>query len=63
MEDVRIISPIPTKGDTIPPKRKLTAPKIAEADPGDCLPSSIAKVVEDEKTGPSLNTISSIESS
>lgn len=54
MEDVWIISPIPTKGDTIPPKRKPTAPKIAEADPDDCRPSSIAKVVEEEKT--SLST-------
>ena len=62
MEDVWIISPIPTKGDTIPPKRKPTAPKIAAADPGYCRPSSIANAVEEEKTSPSPATISNIAS-
>ena len=63
MEDVRIISLIPTKGDTIPPKRKPTAPKIAAADPGYCRPSSIANAIAVEKTSPSPATISNIASS
>ena len=46
------IFPIPTKGETIPPARKLTAPNTADAAPAFCRSESNAKAVEVGKTRP-----------
>ncbi len=44
-DEVKSISPMPTSGETIPPKRKPIAPQMAEAAPMAVRPSSIARVV------------------
>ncbi len=53
-----VILPIPTNGETIPPKRKPVDPKMAEALPIYSLPSDIARVVEEVKIMPVLVRIS-----
>jgi len=49
-----LISPIPTKGDTIPPKANPIAPKRAEATPAFLRSQSIAKVLEAVKVIPTI---------
>ncbi len=46
------IFPIPTKGETIPPARKLTAPNTADAAPAFCRSESNAKAEKSAKQGP-----------
>lgn len=53
-EDARI-SPMPTNGDTIPPKAKQTAPNSAEAVPAFSRWHSIAKAVVEVKVSPITN--------
>lgn len=60
-EDARI-SPMPTNGDTIPPKAKQTAPSSAEAVPAFSRWHSIAKAVVEVKVSPIMNR-SAIKSS
>ena len=49
------ISPSPTKGETIPPEAKQTAPNSAEAVPALSRWHSIANVVVDVKVSPIIN--------
>lgn len=51
-----LISPIPTRGDTIPPNAKPIAPKRAEATPAFLRSQSIAKVLEAVKDIPTIES-------
>ena len=58
-----IMSPIPTKGETNPPKRNPDAPKIAEAEPVNFLPDSIAMVEAEVNINPSSNSMANVNPS
>lgn len=58
-----LISPIPTKGDTIPPNAKPIAPKRAEATPAFLRSQSIAKVLEAVKAIPTIESKQKINTS
>ena len=55
--------PIPTSGETIPPKAKPTAPNSADAVPEFSRPLSMASVVDEVKVRPSMKMTASSNSS
>ena len=55
--------PNPTNGETIPPEAKQSAPNKAEAAPAYRRSQSIAKVVDDVKVSPIMNSKANINNS
>ena len=55
--------PRPTNGETIPPEAKQSAPNKAEAAPAYRRSQSIAKVVDDVKVSPIMNSKANISNS
>ena len=53
--------PMPTSGETNPPKQNETAPSKADALPEYCRPLSIASVVDDVKHNPNEKRMPSIK--